>query len=73
MDTKLKFQIFGLRKEILGKLKDKMLLIKLDFMVILKNIKMGAPKDQIGKDAKKLLLWHMIHPFQVSILTIQTI
>ena len=42
-------------------------------MVIQKNIRMEELKDQIGKDVKKLLQWHMIHPFQDSILTTQTI
>ena len=73
MAIKLKFQIFGLRKEIHGKLKDKMLLTMLDFMDIQKSIWMETQKDLIGKDVRKLLLWLMILQFQDLILTTQTI
>jgi len=73
MDIKLKFQIFGWRKEIHGKSKDKMLLIMLDFMVIQKSIWMETQKDLIGKDVRKLSQWLMIHQFQDLILTTQTI
>ena len=73
MDIKLKFQIFGWRKEIHGKLKDKMLLTMLDFMVIQKSIWMETQKELIGKDVRKLSQWLMILQFQDLILTTQTI
>jgi len=73
MAIKLKFQIFGLRKEIHGKLKDKMLLTMLDFMDIQKSIWMETQKELIGKDVRKLSLWLMILQFQDLILTTQTI
>ena len=73
MAIKLKFQIFGLRKEIHGKLKDKMLLTMLDFMGIQKSIWMETQKELIGKDVRKLSQWLMILQFQDLILTTQTI
>jgi len=73
MAIKLKSQIFGLRKEIHGKSKDKMLLTILDFMGIQENIWMEIQKDLIGKVVRKWSLWPTILQFQVSTLTIQTI
>jgi len=59
-DTKLKFLIIGLKMEILLKFQDKMLIIKLNFMDMLKKKEI----NQFGIKVKLLLLQHMIVQFQ---------
>jgi len=73
MDTNVKFQIFGWIMETLGKLRDKMLHMKLDSMVALKSLLKTEQRRLDGWIPKKLWQWLMIHQFQVLIHTILTI
>jgi len=52
MVTKLNNQIIGLQEVIHGKLKEQMLLIQSDSMVISRSIRMEILKEQIGKVGK---------------------
>ena len=73
MVIKLRFLIIGLKKEILGKLNVKISLMKFVFMVSPLSIRMVQLKEHVGKIAKKLLQWLMIHLFLDLIHITQTI
>ena len=72
MDSKSKFQISGSAKETLGKSKELMCSIRLDFMAIRENIWMlKENRGFYGKIVKPLLLVPMIPQFLAMLHTIQ--